>query len=80
MPGRSKEPSPSKTSHLFGSRKANDRAPLTHESIAADLEAFRKGGGRIEVLGVTRSLLRVGIEPGDPPHSSPAKPLATRRR
>jgi len=71
---------PSKTSHLFSSRKPNERAPVTHERIAADIEAFRKAGGKIEVLGVTRSLLRVGVEPGDPAPSMPAKPAPTRRR
>lgn len=71
---------PSKTSHLFSSRKANERSPVTHERIAADLEAFRKAGGKIEVLGVTRSLLRVDAQPGDPPPSLPAKPGPARRR
>lgn len=32
---------------------------LTSERIARDLEAFRKAGGRIEVLGTTRVLTRV---------------------
>jgi hypothetical protein len=71
---------PSKTSHLFSSRKANERAPITHERVAADIEAFRKSGGKIEILGVTRSLLRVDATPGDPPPSLPAKPGPTRRR
>ena len=71
---------PSKTSHLFSARKHNERAPVTHERIAEDIEAFRKAGGKIEVLGVTRSLLRVGVEPGDPAPSMPAKPAPTRRR
>lgn len=71
---------PSKTSHLFSARKPNERAPVTHERIAADIEAFRKAGGKIEVLGVTRSLLRVGVEAGDPAPAMPAKPAPTRRR
>ena len=71
---------PSKTSHLFSPRKANERAPVTHERIAADIEAFRKAGGEIEVLGVTRSLLRIGVEPGEPAPSLPAKPAPTRHR
>jgi len=80
MPSRSKEPSTSKAGNVFGSRKGDDRAPPTHERIAADLEAFRKSGGKIEILGVTRSLLRVGVEPGDPAPPVPAKPSTTRRR
>ena len=32
---------------------------ITSESIAADLAAFRKQGGRIEVLGNTRVLTRI---------------------
>jgi len=71
---------PSKTSHLFSARKPNERSPVTHERVAEDIEAFRKAGGKIEVLGVTRSLLRVGIEPGDPAPVLPAKPAPTRRR
>lgn len=36
------------------SAKKNDRGTsLTSERIAADLAAFRKGGGKIEVLGTT---------------------------
>ena len=82
MPGRGKTPSSGKTSHLFGSRKTDQRAPPTHERIAADIEAFRKGGGKIEVLGVTRSLLRIGEQPGDPAPALPAKsaPSTQRRR
>ena len=37
---------------------------LTHDRISADLAAFRKAGGEVEVLGVTRVLKKVG-EPGD---------------
>ena len=48
---------PSKTSHLFSARKPNERAPITHERVAEDIEAFRKAGGKIEVLGVTRAAL-----------------------
>jgi hypothetical protein len=72
---------PSKASHPFSPRKANDRSPPTHERVAADIDAFRKAGGKIEVLGVTRTLLRVGTEAGEPA-SSPAKalPSPTRRR
>ncbi|MCD9033066.1 hypothetical protein LDO32_15155 [Luteimonas sp. Y-2-2-4F] len=54
---------PTSTSHLFGSRKPNDRgSTITRDRIEADLAAFRKAGGRIEVLGVTRSLTRIDPE------------------
>jgi 2-C-methyl-D-erythritol 4-phosphate cytidylyltransferase len=48
------------------SRKANARPPVTHEAIAADIEAFRGAGGKIEVLGVTRTLLRIDTEESTP--------------
>ncbi|QDA56187.1 hypothetical protein [Thermomonas aquatica] len=65
---------PSKTTHLFPSRKPIDRSAITHERIAADLEDFRKAGGKIEVLGVTRSLKKIGPDADDAPPTSPAKP------
>lgn len=65
---------PSKTSHLFSSRKPADRNAITHERIAADLEAFRKAGGKIEVLGVTRSLKKIDPEADATPQPAPAKP------
>lgn len=75
---------PSKTSHLFSPRKGNERSLVTHERIAEDIETFRKAGGKIEVLGVTRSLLRIGANPGDDPGDPapplPAKPTPTSRR
>lgn len=63
---------PSKTSHLFSPRKPAERNAITHERIAADLEAFYKSGGEIEVLGVTRSLKKIDDADGSPP--APAKP------
>lgn len=70
---------PSNTSHLFGGRKAVDRSGgMTRERIADDLEAFRKAGGRIEVLGVTRSLTRIGQGADAPP--APAQPSPRPRR
>ena len=63
---------PSKTSHLFASRPAGKNTAITHERIAADLEAFRKAGGEIEVLGVTRALKKIGEDDTPPP--APAKP------
>jgi len=40
---------------------------MTHEGIAADIEAFRDAGGEIEVLGVTRTLLRIDPEAPESP-------------
>lgn len=63
---------PSKTSHLFTARPAGKNSAITHERIAADLEAFREAGGKIEVLGVTRVLKK--IDGDDPSPPAPAKP------
>ena len=63
---------PSKTTHLFASRKTKDRPPVTHEQIAEDLETFRKSGGEIEILGTTRCLTR--IDPDGDASPSPARP------
>ena len=71
---------PSKTSHLFAPRKAKDRTPVTREAIEADMEAFRQSGGKIEVLGVTRSLHRIDAEASGATPPGPAKPPAPRKR
>ena len=71
---------PSKTSHLFAPRKANDRTPVTREAIEADMEAFQQAGGKIEVLGTTRSLLRIDAEPEPTPPAAPAKQKSSRSR
>lgn len=73
---------PSKTSHLFGPRKnQNDRgAAITSERIASDLAAFRKAGGRIEVLGMTRTLTRIDAGKEQAPPALPVNaPPRTRR-
>lgn len=76
VPGAATE----KTTRLFAPRKPREGATLTHESIAADLETFRKSGGHIEVLGVTRTLQRID-PPGEasPHHSPDPSPSRTRR-
>ena len=86
MPRAKKSPTtpsnipPSKTSHLFGSRKTVDRGgSVTSERIADDLAAFRKAGGRIEVLGMTRTLTRIDGG-GDAPSTQPATPPSKSRR
>ena len=48
---------------------------LFRSRIAADIEAFRKAGGRIEVLGVTRALKKIDPEAEAAPQpAAPAKP------
>lgn len=41
-----------------GAEAGSDKR-LTSERISADLAAFRKSGGRVEVLGVTRMLTKI---------------------
>lgn len=58
---RKQPPAPGSTSHLYASRKSGQRgAQFTSERIAADMAAFRKAGGKIEKLGDTRTLQRIG--------------------
>ena len=68
-------PKPTATSHLFQARKPPERGHgLTHERIAEHLEAFRRAGGTIEVLGTTRALTRIGADAIDAPTPQPANP------
>ena len=51
----------------------------THQSIAADIAAFRKRGGRIEILGTTH----MRTHPSSPFRSSPEQrkpPTPVKRR
>lgn len=67
MPRTKKAPPPTGTSHLFAPRKPGDRgSSVTSERIAEDLATFRRSGGRIEVLGNTRSLTRIGVPDAAP--------------
>ena len=59
------------------SRKAKTQPTLTHERIAEDMAAFKKAGGRVEVLGVTRTLTKIDAAPAAT--SSPAA-VQTRAR
>ena len=58
------------TKHLF-QKKSDPGRNMTSERIAEDLKAFRKAGGRIEVLGATRVLTRID---GEAPPAAPAQP------
>ena len=51
----------SDTSRLFDQRKDDKRKTLTHEQIASDLDAFKRAGGKIEVLGNTAMLRTIPI-------------------
>jgi len=55
-------------------RKSGTRTPMTHEGIAADIEAFRGAGGKIEVLGVTRTLLRIDTAEAETPQQPTPTP------
>ncbi|TLX22238.1 hypothetical protein [Thermomonas fusca] len=69
-----------KTSHLFQGRKPAERGgALTRERIAEHMDAFRKAGGTIEVLGTTRSLQHIGL-PADAQPAPPVVPVAARSR
>ena len=71
---------PTKTSHLFQGRKPAERGGvLTRERIAEHMDAFRKAGGTIEVLGTTRSLQHIGV-PADPEPAPVVAPTAGRTR
>lgn len=71
---------PTKTSHLFQGRKPAERGGvLTRERIAEHMDAFRKAGGTIEVLGTTRALQRIGL-PAEAQPTPPVAPTAGRSR
>ncbi len=53
----------SKMATTTKSKSGNEKGgALTHERLQSDLEAFRKAGGRVEVLGNTRVLKKVDGE------------------
>lgn len=69
---------PPTTRHLFAGYKRNDRQPLTHETIAADLRAFHAAGGQVELLGVTRTLHRIGADAEIPAPAATSTPARRR--
>jgi hypothetical protein len=64
-------------SRVFARRPGSEHGPLTHETLAADLAAFHRDGGTIEVLGTTYTRRKVGQD-GKP--LPPAGALAGKRR
>lgn len=58
---------------------SSDRVPLTHETLAADLVAFHRDGGTIEVLGTTYTRSKPGQD-GKPILPADGSPAAKHRR
>ncbi|MBD8524632.1 hypothetical protein [Pseudomarimonas arenosa] len=72
--------SASASANKWPARKSSDRgATLTHERLDEQLEAFRKAGGKIEVLGTTRSLRNIDVPQDQPAANAPAATPAPRR-
>ncbi|WP_058836139.1 hypothetical protein [Luteimonas abyssi] len=67
---------PDRPGRSFAPRKGREGATLTHERLAEDMAAFRKAGGEIEVLGVTRTLQRIDL----PADAAPPAPTTPPRR
>lgn len=65
---------PDRPGRSFAPRKSREGATLTHERLAEDMAAFRKAGGKIEVLGVTRTLQRIESPADTAPPAAPAIP------
>jgi len=72
-PAQARAIAPSGTTYLFTQRERKRAPAMTSERIASDLEAFRRSGGKIEVLGTTLSLKRIGREQAPPPVPSRAR-------
>ncbi|KAF1015981.1 MAG: hypothetical protein GAK31_01465 [Stenotrophomonas maltophilia] len=59
MPRKAKTPAKASNS-IRSDRKGASSAVISSSSIAADVAAFRKAGGKIEVLGTTWALKKAG--------------------
>lgn len=57
---KTRQPSTARARTRSSGRKGDRSASLTSERIAADLAAFRKDGGKIEVLGNTKVFKNLG--------------------
>jgi len=66
-----RQPAPKRARTRTSSRKADAANAMTSDRIAADLAAFRKSGGKIEVLGNTKVFQSMG------PMASASKAKAT---
>jgi hypothetical protein len=68
--------SPNNPSHLFAGTSKNPNRSICSESIAADISAFKKSGGRIEVLGTTPLRVRATPSTFRSKGNTPAAPAA----
>lgn len=67
-------------SRVFARRPAGDRGALTHDTLEADMDAFRRAGGTIEVLGTTATLRKIGqTDTTDAPLATDSKAAKPRR-
>lgn len=60
MPRKAKTPAKASNSIRSDRKGASNTAVISSSSIAADVAAFRKAGGKIEVLGTTWALKKAG--------------------
>lgn len=69
---------PSTAARAFrGSKPSESARDLTSEAIEAHLAAFRRAGGKVEVLGVTQTLKKIELPSVAP--VAPAKPAARKK-
>ncbi|WP_394000093.1 hypothetical protein ACF3M1_09540 [Luteimonas sp. WGS1318] len=61
-------------------RKSKQAPALSHDRIAADIAAFRKAGGKVEVLGNTPIQRRVTPAAGNAAAATPAAAAPARAR
>jgi hypothetical protein len=67
------------TKHLFTRKQTSSTNQVTRERIAEDIDAFRKAGGKIEVLGVTHTLKKLDGAP-TLANTQPARPSSGGKR
>lgn len=73
------KPTGRETAHLFSRKPGPASNHLTSERIEADLAAFRKAGGKVEVLGTTHTLKKLSEVPAQAA-TQPARPSSGGRR
>ncbi len=70
---------PAKAPLPGGDRKSKQAPTLSHDRIAADIAAFRKAGGKVEVLGNTPLQRRATPAAAAPATATAAAPSRARR-